>query len=229
MVFSVAVSRECRVDSPTSEGASVRADSGVAATRIIAIAGASGSGKTYLANHVAGRLNAPILSLDSYYLDLSHLPPGGRAQWNFDDPASLDWALLRAQLSSLRAGNGVNVPVYDFSTHTRTQEVRRVEAREYLVLEGIFALYDAEVRAMLRVGVFIDYPDAGCLERRTARDVSERGRTEASVREQYARTVRPMFAEHIAPTRRYAQIVVRGDSPPEESFGAIEACLATHP
>ncbi|MCC6263477.1 MAG: uridine kinase [Bryobacterales bacterium] len=225
MVFSVAVSRECRIDSPTAEGASPRADSGVAPTRIIAIAGASGSGKTYLSNYAAGRLDAPILSLDSYYLDLSHLPSEERAQWNFDDPASLDWALLRAQLSLLRAGRWVNAPVYDFSTHTRTQEARRVEAREYLVLEGIFALYDAEVRAMLSVGVFIDYPDAGCLERRTARDVAERGRTAVSVRQQYARTVRPMFAEHIAPTRRYAQIVVQGDSPPEQSFETLEACL----
>lgn len=222
----MAVSRECSADLQPCGTASGALDSGVAATRIIAIAGASGSGKSYLSSYVASRLDAPILSFDSYYLDLSHLPPRERAQWNFDDPASLDWELLRAQLAALRAGRGVDAPVYDFSTHTRTRQTRRVEARGYLVLEGIFALYDAAVRTTLSLGVFIDYPDAGCLARRTARDVAERGRTAASVREQYARTVRPMFAEHIAPTRRHAQVVVRGDSPPERSFETLEASLA---
>lgn len=237
VIFSVAVSKDCttasaaiRDASPairnaTGEFADGEPTANAAATKIVAIAGASGSGKTYLSTYVAERLGAPVLSLDAYYLDLSHLPLSERAQWNFDDPAALDWALVRTQLAALRAGRGVDAPVYDFSTHTRTERARRIEAREFLVLEGIFALYDEAVRGMLRLGVFIEFPDAGCLVRRTARDVAERGRTALSVKEQYEATVRPMFAQHVAPTRRFAHLVVGGEDPPERSFAALRARL----
>ncbi len=225
VIFSVAVSHDSVDLTPHALLASEALYAGRTATTIIAVAGASGSGKTYLSGYMAAQLGAPVLSLDAYYLDLSHLPPQERACWNFDDPASLDWMLLRTQLAALRSGNSVDVPVYDFSTHTRTDRVRRIEAREFLVLEGIFALYDEAVREMVSAGVFIDFPDAGCLERRTARDVAERGRTPLSVREQYDATVRPMFAQYVAPTRRFAQLVVRGDDPPERSFAALRERL----
>lgn len=226
MLFSLAVSFDSAAAAPLRVPAVAQTGEDSAPTQIIAIAGASGSGKTYLSTYVAKRLDAPVLSLDAYYLDLSHLSPDERAQWNFDNPASLDWKLLRSQLADLREGRDVDVPVYDFSTHTRTQYVRRIEPSAFLVLEGIFALYDAAVRAMLRLGVFITFHDAGCLERRTARDVLERGRTPSSVAEQYSRTVRPMFFEYVEPTREYAHVVVRGDSPPERSFEALQACLS---
>lgn len=231
VIFSVAVSQERSaasnvIGNAVTQFADGERPAGAAATKIVAIAGASGSGKTYLSTYVAERLGAPVLSLDAYYLDLSHLPLAERAQWNFDDPAALDWELLRTQLAALRAGRGVDAPVYDFSTHTRTQRVRRIEAREYLVLEGIFALYDEAVRKLLRLGLFIEYRDDGCLERRIARDVAERGRTASSVREQYDLTVRPMFEEHIAPTRQFARLVVRGDDPLECSFERLLEILA---
>lgn len=201
------------------------ADSVSRLARIIAIAGGSGSGKSYLAGYVAGRLGAPVVSLDAYYRDLSHLPPGERARWNFDHPDALDWPLLRRQLAELHAGNRVEIPVYDFATHTRTGRVKRIDPRGYLVLEGIFALWDAGVRRLLSAGVFIDFSDEGRLERRTARDVAERGRTPASVLAQYEQTVRPMYLEHVAPTRRHAQLSVAGDAPPERSFEALMARL----
>jgi uridine kinase len=221
----VAVSIDSAAAAPLRVPALAQTSGDPALTKIIAIAGASGSGKTYLSTYVAQHLDAPVLSLDAYYLDLSHLSPAEREQWNFDDPASLDWVLLRSQLAALREGHGVDVPVYDFATHSRTEHVRRIEARGFLVLEGIFALYDAAVRAMLSLGVFIDFHDPGCLARRTARDVAERGRTPSSVREQYARTVRPMYLKYIVPTRQYAQVVVKGDSPPERSLEALYAHL----
>ncbi|MCZ2156262.1 MAG: uridine kinase [Bryobacterales bacterium] len=190
-------------------------------TRIIAIAGGSGAGKSFLAAHVSQRLAAPVLSLDAYYRDLSHLPLSERAQQNFDDPDALDWPLLRHQLALLQAGNPVEVPVYDFSTHVRTGESKSLTAREFLVIEGIFALWDAEVRNTLSAGVFLDFPDDGCLERRIVRDVVERGRTPASVRQQYEQTVRPMYVEYVAPTRQYADLCLPGDHPPELSLQAL--------
>ena len=160
MLFSVAVNPSPTATVPRSEPAFARP-----LIQIVAIAGASGSGKTYLSTYVAKRLRAPVLSFDSYYLDLAHLSLAERAQWNFDHPASLDWPLLRSQLAALREGLAVDVPIYDFSTHTRSSQVCRVQAGEYLVLEGIFALHDAEVRSMLSVGVFIEFQDDGCLGR----------------------------------------------------------------
>jgi uridine kinase len=194
--------------------------------RLIAIAGASGSGKTYLASHIAEALGAPVLSLDAYYLDLGHLTLEERAQWNFDHPDALDWPLLRAQLTALVAGAAVDVPTYDFSTHTRAVQTRRLEPAEYLVIEGIFALHDEAVRALLTLGIFVDYRDSGCLDRRMARDVAERGRTPSCVLAQYTKTVRPMFLEFIEPTRAFADLVIRGDSPVEASLGRVEAALA---
>jgi uridine kinase len=213
-------------DSLSIPEAPAAAASAGAHPRLIAIAGASGSGKTYLATHIAEALGAQVLSLDAYYLDLAHLSLEERAQWNFDHPDALDWPLLRAQLTALVAGAAVNVPTYDFSTHTRAAKTRRLEPAEHLVIEGIFALHDEAVRALLTLGIFVDYRDSGCLDRRMARDVAERGRTPSCVLAQYTRTVRPMFLEFIEPTRAFADLVIRGDSPVDESLGQVEAALA---
>lgn len=202
------------------------APSSGASPRLIAIAGASGSGKTYLATHLAETLGAPVLSLDSYYLDLAHLTLEERARWNFDHPDALDWPLLRAQLASLVNGATVDVPTYDFSSHTRAAATRRLAATDYLILEGIFALFDAAVRSLLTLGIFVDYNDSGCLDRRMARDVAERGRTPSCVLAQYTQTVRPMYVEYIEPTRAFADLVIRGDSPVEESLRAVRSALA---
>lgn len=197
--------------------------------RIIGIAGASGSGKTFLARHIAASIGAPVLSIDSYYCELGHISLEERARWNFDHPDALDWPLLREQLCRLGRGLPVDVPVYDFATHTRSSQCTRLQTNGFLVLEGIFALYDEEVRRMLAVGIFVDFGNDGCFERRLARDVAERGRTPECVARQYTQTVRPMYTEFIAPTRAHAQVVIDGDAPAKASLAAIRGALNLAP
>lgn len=186
---------------------------------IIGIAGASCSGKTTLAARLAERLPqrpVTIVSLDSYYRDLAHLTPEARAVWNFDAPDALDHDLLFQHLCALRKGATIEIPVYDFSTHTRAPRTERIVPSAFLIIEGLFVLYWPEIREMLQTTVFIAAPHEVCLARRIARDVCERGRTEESVRAQYAATVRPMYDEHCAPTAQFANLRVSGEDPIDE-------------
>lgn len=180
---------------------------------LIGIAGPSGAGKTWLARSVAGVLEAPIISLDSYYLDLVQLPLDERAKTNFDVPESLDDALLTQHVAALVAGEEIEVPVYDFSRHTRSSEVTRVRAKRFAIVEGLFALYWPELRGLLGTRVYVQTVDEICFERRLERDMRERGRTRESVCAQYEHTVRPMAARHIWPTKRFADFVISGVDP----------------
>ncbi len=187
---------------------------------LIGIAGPSGAGKTELARLIAARLPGPaaLISLDSYYRPLSHLSFEDRARWNFDHPDSLDWELIHDHLQRLAAGKPIDEPIYLFDLHARAPETRHVEAAPFVIVEGLFTLYDARVRSLLDARIFVSAPDEVCLERRLARDVVERGRTPESVREQYARTVRPMAEQYVLPTRIYAGLIVSGLDPLEESW-----------
>ena len=190
-------------------------------TRIIGIAGPSGSGKSELSRRLSAVLGAPIVSLDSYYRDLTHLSLDERADTNFDEPASLDDTLLLAQCEALFRGEAIDVPHYDFSCHTRVAGTQRVQPGETVIIEGLFTLYWKHLRHMLHAGVYVDLEDEVCYARRMARDVRERGRTPESVEHQYATTVRPMAEKYIWPTRRHAGLVVRGDALLEESVAAV--------
>lgn len=192
-------------------------------TRMIGIGGPSGSGKSCLAREIALALGAPVLDLDSYYRDLSNLPIEQRSTTNFDHPDALDWPLLRDHLYRFSLGKPVVVPRYDFATHTRAGEAGILEPAPFLVIEGIFAIYDAAVREQLTLKVFMDLENAICLERRLARDVLQRGRTPESVLQQYQSTVLPSFLEFIAPTRGFADVIIRGDTPLPESSARVLA------
>jgi len=195
---------------------------------VIGISGPSGSGKTALARHLAARLSdppAPVVSLDAFYRDLSHLPPDERAGREFDSPDALDFELLRRRLRALARGRAVTVPRYRFDTHTRASRGVRVVPASYLVVEGLFVLHWPEIRDLIDLAVYVDADDAVCLERRIARDVGERGRTEAAVVEQYGRFVRPMARRFVLPTRRFADVVVRGQDGLERSAEAVLARL----
>ena len=185
---------------------------------VIGIAGGSGSGKTTVANEILRRVGADriaFLQHDSYYKDLSRLPPTQHAEINFDHPNSLETELLIRHIASLRDGKPVEVPIYDFSTDSRTSRTFTVQPRNVIIVEGILIFTEAALREMLDVKIFVDTdPDLRFI-RRLERDLSERGRSTESVIKQYLSTVRPMHLEFVEPSKRYADIII-----PEGGFNS---------
>jgi uridine kinase len=193
---------------------------------IIGIAGPSSSGKTELARQVALHLKGTsIVSLDSYYRGMEEIPLADRKQVNFDHPDTLDWELLHRHLQAMAAGKGFDEPVYSFADYARTAETKRIEPSEFVIVEGLFVLYWPELRLMLDTKVYVETDTQVCFDRRLRRDVSERGRTPESVREQYERTVRPSAEWFVYPTLKYADIVVSGEEPLATSTAAVLSVL----
>ena len=191
----------------------------------IAVAGMSGSGKSTLAEAVATRLGASLLRTDDYYRPLDHLAYDERCEVNFDHPDAVDGGLLASHLRLLLAGGGVEVAAYDFTRHTRSRDVRRVEATPVVVVEGIFALSFDGVASLCDVRTFVETPDSVCLQRRIERDVSERGRTPGEVVSRFEGHVAPMFRRHVLPSRSRANVRVCGESHPEDGLNAVLAAL----
>jgi uridine kinase len=189
---------------------------------IIAVAGPSCAGKSELARHLAGTLSAPILSTDSYYRDLGNLSLEQRHKVNFDHPDAIEHELLTQHLEELAHESPVDVPVYDFTTHSRLSGTERLEPGRFLLLEGLFALYWQEARRLMRTKVFIDAPDTVCLARRQLRDVHTRGRTAESVLAQFMTTVQPMAERYVRPTRVYADLSLSGEEPVERLAKAVQ-------
>ena len=195
----------------------------MSATHIIAIGGPSCAGKTELAKRLARSLSATILPMDAYYRDLAFLPLESRCKFNFDIPDSIDHTLLREHLTALAAGMSVRRPVYDFTVHMRSSRWKTVTPGAFLILEGLFALHWDDLRPLLTTKVYVDAPDEVCLARRQVRDVLERGRTAESVHKQWVETVHPMAELYVRPTRRFADVVVSGEVPLEQSTAAVLA------
>jgi uridine kinase len=151
-----------------------------------------------------------VLWFDEYYHDLVHLDPAERAVVNFDHPDSLDVDLLVAHMAALLAGRPAEVPVYDFSTHTRTGRTRLVQPGPVVVVDGILVLAFPAIRECLDISVFVEAPAEVRLTRRLDRDVRERGRTPESVRAQFAATVAPMHEAFVSPCRAFADLVLDG-------------------
>jgi uridine kinase len=191
--------------------------------RFIGIAGLSGSGKTALAHKVAARLEgqSTAITLDSYYHAQADLPLAERAKLNYDHPDSLDWALLHRHLLTLAGGESIDEPIYRFDLHTRDTATRRVHPATFVILEGILALHFPEIRDMLDLKVFVVTEPAECLRRRLERDIAERGRTRASVMEQYDSTVWPMALEYVLPTRAFADLIVSGEEPIDHAVDQV--------
>ena len=188
---------------------------------LIGIAGPSGAGKSYLAHHLSQRLQAPVLALDHYYRDLSHLPLEERARTNFDEPSALEHELLIAQAACLYEGKAIEIPTYDFSVHTRTRETQPFQPAQFVIVEGLFTLHWPELRRLLGTGVYVDMADDVCLQRRQERDVRERGRTPESVVEQFRATVAPMAERYVRPTQAHADVVVFGAVPIGEEVDRV--------
>ncbi|HUS18249.1 MAG TPA: uridine kinase [Terriglobales bacterium] len=190
---------------------------------VIAIAGPSCSGKTSVAKSLAAELPATIFSLDAYYHDLSQLSFSERAAFNFDHPDSLEVEILSRDLHLLAQGREVVRPVYDFHTHTRSGKTETLNPSPYLIVEGLFTLYWESIREIYSTKVFMEADHETCLPRREARDIAERGRSPESIHQQYAATVRPMADQFVMPTRQYADLILSGSQPVEESAAAVLA------
>jgi uridine kinase len=188
---------------------------------LIAIGGPSCAGKTELSHRLAEVLAAPILPIDAYYINLDQLTVQERSHFNFDEPTALDHYLLRHHVEALAHGEAIERPTYDFTTHTRAVATEIVVPKDFVIVEGLFALYWDDIRPFLRTKVFVDAPDAVCLSRRSIRDVRERGRTPESVLEQYEKTVRPMAQLHVHPTSHWADVVVSGEQPLDQSVATV--------
>ena len=182
---------------------------------IIAITGASASGKSSIASTVHKELcnelgcqEIGIIAEDSYYKDQSHLEMSERVKMNYDHPNSMDRDLLIQHLKDLKNGTAVDIPGYSYVEHTRTGETKHFTPKKIVILEGILLLTDERVRQLADISVFVDTPLDICFIRRLQRDMEERGRSLQSVIDQYRATVRPMFLQFIEPSKQYADIVI---------------------
>lgn len=176
----------------------------------IGLAGGSGSGKTTIAEDVVDRLEGRVALLhhDAYYRHRVDLTFEERTRLNYDHPDSLETELLIEHLERLRSGLAVELPVYDFAEHVRSDETVRIAPARVVVIEGILVLSDARLRSELDLKIFVDTDPDLRLARRLERDITERGRSVDSVIDQYFATVRPMHLEFVEPSRRYADLII---------------------
>jgi uridine kinase len=178
---------------------------------VIGIAGGSGSGKTTVANVILERVGAhriAYLPHDAYYKDLSNLPPQQRAEVNFDHPNSLENHLLIYHVQQLKEGKPIALPSYDFTSHTRTEQVTPIAPQRVIIVEGILIFGEVRLRELFDVKIFVDTDADLRFIRRLHRDLTERGRTTDSVIQQYLATVRPMHLEFVEPSKRYADVII---------------------
>ena len=191
---------------------------------LIGIAGGTGSGKTTLARKIVAALppgRAWLVQHDDYYRDRSHLTPAERDALNFDEPDALENDRLVADLRALKAGRPVDAPRYDFTTHTRRADTRRLEPRPVIVVEGILLFTVPELRDLFDLRLFVDTADDRRLMRRIKRDLLERGRDIASIEAQYFGTVRAMHELHVVPSKRHAHLVVPEDDENPQALDVI--------
>ncbi len=178
---------------------------------IIGVAGGSGSGKTTVARRIAEALpsrGVTILEHDSYYRDRADISYDERCQVNFDHPESLETGLLVRHLAALREGLSIDCPIYDFKTHRRATESRRIDPTPVVIVEGILVFVEAPLREQLDIKIYVDTDADIRAFRRIRRDIEHRGRTFDSIREQYYRTVRPMHLQFVEPSKRWADVII---------------------
>ena len=181
-------------------------------TTLIGIAGGTGSGKTTVAEKVYNATkqfgSVTVIKMDDYYKCLDDMPFSERVKQNFDHPDAIDTELLMKHLKMLKKGEAIDRPTYDFSFHTRSSIVEHIEPCNVVILEGIMTFAIPQLRSMFDIKIFVDTPDDIRFIRRLQRDIEERGRTYASVINQYIETVRPMHLTFVEPSKRYADIIV---------------------
>lgn len=178
---------------------------------IIGIAGGTGSGKTTVVRKIIERLpkdEVVVIPQDSYYKDSSDVPLEERKYINFDHPDAFDWQLLEEHIAMLKEGKAIEQPTYSYITCTRQPETIHIEPKDVIIIEGIMALCDENLRKQIDVKIFVDADDDDRLIRVMQRDVVERGRTFEAVIERYQRILKPMHRQFIEPCKRYADIII---------------------
>lgn len=178
---------------------------------IIGVAGGSGSGKTTVVRHLLNRIgedNVVVLQHDSYYRDLKHLAFEERTKQNFDHPSALESELMIRHINALIEGYSVEIPIYDFSKHIRSEKTRLIYPKKVILIDGILIFNEKELRDVMNIKIFVDTDGDIRLLRRLRRDIMERERSLDSVITQYERFVRPMHLEFVEPTKRYADIII---------------------
>ncbi len=178
---------------------------------IIGICGGTGSGKTTIARSIVnavGRDRVVLVEQDSYYRNLADMPLDERHQANFDHPDAIDSDMMVNHLMRLKQGLTVEMPLYDFVTHTRSDEIEVIEPRPVVIVEGILIFAEPRVLDLLDLRVYVDTPMDVRLIRRLRRDINERGRTFERTLEQYERTIRPMHFEFVEPSKRHADVII---------------------
>jgi uridine kinase len=178
---------------------------------VIGVAGGSGSGKTSVTKAIFESFKGHsilMIEQDYYYKDQSNLPFEERLKTNYDHPLAFDNDLLIQHLEKLLRRESIEKPVYDYSIHTRSQEVIHVEPKDVIILEGILILEDERLRNLMDIKLFVDTDADIRILRRLQRDINERGRTVQSVIDQYVNVVRPMHNQFIEPTKRYADVII---------------------
>ncbi len=196
--------------------------------KVILIGGGSASGKTYVLRKVLEKIpedKIARISLDDYYKDLKELPIEERSKVNYDHPKAFDWKLINQQLKALKNGQAIEKPLYDFTTHSRSLLTEIVQPKDLIIIEGIMALVNKELRDLGDLKVFISASRERRLVRRIDRDMKERGRTYESIIEQYFSTVLPMYEEIIAPSQYYADLIINNDGYSTKSIDVLVSVL----
>lgn len=178
---------------------------------IIGIAGGTGSGKTTVVRKIVDSLpkgEVVVLPQDSYYKDSSHVPVDERQNINFDHPNAFDWELLTSQIAQLKQGRAIEQPTYSYLTCTRQPETIHIEPKNVIIVEGILALCDPDLRSQMDLKIFVDADSDERLIRVISRDIVERGRTAEDVMKRYTKVLKPMHLQFIEPTKRYADLII---------------------
>tara|TARA_Y100001934_G_C12238769_1_gene719228 strand:+ start:42 stop:677 length:636 start_codon:yes stop_codon:yes gene_type:complete len=180
-------------------------------TILIGVSGGTGSGKTTVARNIASEFKkneVVLIQLDSYYKKINHLSFDERSKTNFDHPNAIDFDLLKKDLHNIKQGNSIEIPQYDFKTHTRLDSTTIIDAHHIVIVEGILSLYDQKIRNLMAIKIFVDTDDDIRIIRRLKRDINKRNRSFESVKNQYYNTVRPMHQQFVEPTKKYADIII---------------------
>lgn len=196
---------------------------------IVGLAGPSGSGKSTIAKRVASRLDGHVISMESYSIEMNHLPLEERAKLNYDAPHAIDMHLLESHIRDCASGKAIEAPLYDFAQHLRVSERIHVPTKALLIVEGLLALHFAQLRQLFNLSIYLDAPEEVCFHRRKVRDITERQRSLDFILWQYQNNVLPAARQYVLPSKRYADLVLdsAGDLATVEK-GLYDALVEKH-